>query len=55
MYGLWEYLLKAKALAPINATRVLESGLYLKLKFNERPREAVREVTDGCVGLVSSL
>ena len=24
MYGLWGYLLKAKALAPINARRVLE-------------------------------
>ena len=29
MYGLWGYLLKAKALAPINARRVLEGG-YLK-------------------------
>ena len=26
MYGLWGYLLKAKALAPINARRVLEGG-----------------------------
>ena len=25
-YGLWGYLLKAKALAPINARRVLEGG-----------------------------
>ena len=30
MYGLWEYLLKAKALAPINVRRVLEGGWYLK-------------------------
>ena len=30
MYGLWGYLLKAKALAPINARRVLEGGWYLK-------------------------
>ena len=30
MYGLWGYLLKAKALAPINARRVLEDGWYLK-------------------------
>ena len=29
MYGLWGYLLKAKALAPINARRVLEGGWYL--------------------------
>ena len=29
MYGLWGYLLKAKALAPINAKRVLEGGWYL--------------------------
>ena len=26
MYGLWGYLLKAKALSPINARRVLEGG-----------------------------
>ena len=26
MYGLWGYLLKAKALAPINARRLLEGG-----------------------------
>ena len=26
MYGLWGYLLKAKALAPINARRVREGG-----------------------------
>ena len=31
MYALWGYLLKAKALAPINAGRVLEGGWYLKL------------------------
>ena len=31
MYGLWGYLLKAKALAPINARRVLEGGWYLKI------------------------
>ena len=30
MYGLWGYLLKAKALPPINARRVLE-GWYLKV------------------------
>ena len=30
MYGLWGYLLKAKALAPIHARRVLEGGCYLK-------------------------
>ena len=30
MYGLWGYLLKAKALAPINAGRVFEGGWYLK-------------------------
>ena len=30
MYGLWGYLLKAKALAPINTRRVLEGGWYLK-------------------------
>ena len=30
MYGLRGYLLKAKALAPINARRVLEGGWYLK-------------------------
>ena len=29
MYGLWGYLLKAKALAPINEKRVLEGGWYL--------------------------
>ena len=29
MYGLWGYLLKAKALAPINAGRVLKGGWYL--------------------------
>ena len=32
MYGLWGYFLKAKALAPINARRVLEGGWYLKRK-----------------------
>ena len=26
MYGFWGYLLKAKALGPINARRVLEGG-----------------------------
>ena len=31
MYGLWGYLLKAKALAPINARRVVEGGWYLKM------------------------
>ena len=31
MYGLWGYLLKAKALAPINAGRVLEGGRLLKM------------------------
>ena len=31
MYGLWGYLLKAKALALINTRRVLEGGWYLKL------------------------
>ena len=30
MSGLWGHLLKAKALAPINARRVLEGGWYLK-------------------------
>ena len=31
MYGLWDYLLKAKVLAPINARRVLViEGGYLK-------------------------
>ena len=29
MYGLWGYLLKAKALPAINARRVLEGGWYL--------------------------
>ena len=33
MYGLWEYLLKAKALAPINAGRLLKGGWYLKYIF----------------------
>ena len=31
MYGLRAYLLKAKALVPINAGRVLEGERYLKL------------------------
>ena len=39
MYGLWGYLLKAKALAPINARRVLE-GKYLK-KTNAFPVYAI--------------
>ena len=30
MYGSWGYLLKAQALAPINARRVLERGWYLR-------------------------
>ena len=35
MYGLWGYLLKAKALAPINAGRVPDGGLYLKEIFHD--------------------
>ena len=31
MYGLWGYLLKAKALAPISARRVVEGGWYLNI------------------------
>ena len=41
MYGLWGYLLKAKALAPINARRVLEDQWYLKSELNEKVFEIV--------------
>ena len=41
MYGLWGYLLKAKALAPINARRVLEGQWYLKSELNEKVFEIV--------------
>ena len=39
MYGLWGYLLKAKALAPINARRMLK-GEYLE-KTNAFPVYAI--------------
>ena len=38
MYGLWGYLLKAKALAPINARRVLEGQWHLKSELNENEK-----------------
>ena len=34
MYGLWGYLLKEKALAPINARRVLEGGWYVNTRWH---------------------
>ena len=41
MYGLWGCLLKAKALAPINARRVLEVGGYLNSKHVTKKRRAM--------------
>ena len=53
MYGLWGYLLKAKALPPINARRVLEGGWYLKRsrKFQvKKTFDRPRRLFPGSVG-----
>ena len=50
MYGLWGYLLKAKALAPINAGRVLKGGWYLHSYEGDDENQAreLSNIISGC-------